>query len=277
MFGFVVANGEALSEAQLQRYRGCYCGLCRCLNERHGCFGRLTLNYDMTFLVLLLSSMYEPEEKSGEARCFMHPVHRREYWRNRFTEYAADMTVALAYHNCMDDWNDDRKLFSYAEASLLRRHYAEIKSHYGAQCEAIEDCMACLAEIEKSAEISPDDAANCFGRLMGELFAVEEDTQWQPHFRRFGECLGRFIYMMDACVDFEKDRKRARFNPLNAMAGEDLTDERKTAILKLLIGECAAEFEKLPLLQDVDILRNILYSGVWSRYAAAIKRREKDT
>ena len=137
--------------------------------------------------------------------------------------------------------------------------------------------MACLAEIEKSAEISPDDAANCFGRLMGELFAVEPDAQWQPHFRRFGECLGRFIYMMDACVDLEKDRKRGNFNPLNAVAGEDLTDERKTAILKLLIGECAAEFEKLPLLQDVDILRNILYSGVWSRYAAAIKRREKDT
>ncbi len=41
----------------------------------------------------------------------------------------------------------------------------------------------------------------------------------------------------------------------------------------MLIGECAAEFEKLPLLQDVEIMRSILYSGVWMQYERALKKK----
>ena len=68
MFGFVVANQQALSPEELQRYRAVYCGLCRALGSRHGATARLTLTYDMTFLILLLNSLYEPEETCGEGR-----------------------------------------------------------------------------------------------------------------------------------------------------------------------------------------------------------------
>ena len=57
MFGYLVADTATLTEAQLQRYKACYCGVCRSLEKRHGQLSRLTLNYDMTFLVLLLSSL----------------------------------------------------------------------------------------------------------------------------------------------------------------------------------------------------------------------------
>lgn len=277
MFGFVVANTEALDAPQLERYRGAYCGLCRTLQQRHGDLSRLTLNYDMTFLVLLLSSMYEPEEESGSGRCMAHPVHRRSWWRNRFTDYAADMNVALAWHNCMDDWADERKLLSLTEAKLLRAHYEKVYAARRPQCDAVEACMETLRAVETSDTAVPDAAANAFGQLMGELFAVEEDSLWNPRFRAFGEALGRFIYWMDACVDLEKDRKKGCYNPLLVLHGGGAVEEaEKLELLKMLIAECAAEFERLPLVRDVEILRSVLYSGVWTQYLAKLQKEQKE-
>lgn len=277
MFGYILANASALSEEQLQRYRGCYCGLCRALRERHGGLSRLTLNFDMTFLVMLLSSMYEPEEASGEKRCLAHPMHRRGYWRTTFTDYAADMNVALAYHNCMDNWNDDRSVLSLTEAKALKKHYDAIAQRWPRQCAAMEECMSTLADIESRSGSEPDAATNCFGRLMGEIFAcVDSDGVWAETFRRFGQALGRFIYMMDACVDLKGDIRHGRYNPLIAMGNADISEEGKIDILKMLIGECTIEFERLPIVQDVDIMRNILYSGVWTQYALAKKKRKGD-
>ena len=278
MFGYVVANGNALTEAQLERYRGCYCGLCRALKERHGNLSRITINYDMTFLILLLSAMYEPEETRDTGRCVVHPGKKRSYWRSRFSDYAADMNVALAYHNCMDDYRDDKKMLSLTEAKLLQRGYETVKAAWPRQCAAIEACLAELTEVENAARPEPDAAADCFGRLMGELFVCDDDPVWGSRLREFGEALGRFIYMMDACVDFEKDLKKGSYNPLvfvHEYADGVLTDEEKTGILKMLIGECAAKFELLPIVQDADILRNVLYSGVWTQYALAQKRKRK--
>ena len=142
MFGFIEADIKALNEVQLRRYRGAYCGLCRTLQQRHGSFSRLTLNYDMTFLILLLSSMYEPEEQGGSDRCLVHPIHPRSWWTSRFTAYAADMNIALAYYKCCDDWSDDRNYLALAESSALKNGYQEAASRWPLQCRAIEECTA---------------------------------------------------------------------------------------------------------------------------------------
>lgn len=277
MFGFVVADFNALTERQLRRYRGAYCGLCRALRERHGQLSRLTLNYDMTFLVLLLSSMYEPEERSGSGRCLPHPLHGRDWWRNRFSDYAADMNVALAYYNFLDDWTDDRSPLSLGEAKLLEKHYAVVAAQWPRQCAAIEEALAALRAVETSASPEPDAAADCFGALMGELFSPEDDPVWSSHFRAFGTALGRFIYMMDACVDYEHDRRRGSFNPLLLLHPDGMEETDRLALLKMLIGECSAEFEILPLAQDADILRSVLYSGVWTQYAARLEKKKGGT
>ena len=117
MFGYVIANLEGLTQAQKDRYKGCYCGLCRVLKQRHGFSGRLTLTYDMTFLVLLLSALYEADEERGMEICPAHPLRKHFYWQTRYTEYAADMNVVLAYNNCRDDWQDDGSALKYWEAA----------------------------------------------------------------------------------------------------------------------------------------------------------------
>lgn len=272
MFGYIIASVDSLSDGQKERYRACYCGLCRALKQRHGGLSRLTLNFDMTFLVMLLSSMYEPPETTRSKRCFVHPVRERASWSSRFTDYAADMNVALAYYNCLDDWQDGKNPVRLTEAKMLRSGFERAAQQWPRQCAAISACIEELSVIEKSGDNDPDAAANCFGRLMGELFVYYEDS-WAGQFRIFGQALGRFIYMMDACVDLESDIRHKRYNPFIAMGGENLTEQEKRSILTMLIGECAAEFEKLPLIQDVEIMRSILYSGVWMQYERAMKKK----
>ena len=152
MFGYVIANLEGLTQAQKDRYKGCYCGLCRVLKQRHGFSGRLTLTYDMTFLVLLLSALYEADEERGMEVCPAHPLRKHFYWQTRYTEYAADMNVVLAYNNCRDDWQDDGSALKYWEAEALSARSAAVRARWPRQCAAIEQCMAELSAIEQAAD-----------------------------------------------------------------------------------------------------------------------------
>ena len=159
MFGCLIADQTKLSDAEKARYKGCYCGLCKVLKERHGLFGRVALTYDMTFLVLLLTSMLEPEEKSGMERCMAHPARKHYYWLSALTEYAADMNVALAYHNCRDDFLDDGSAVGFWESEALREAYGVVRGLYPRQCDTMERELTALAALERENRQEPD-AAN---------------------------------------------------------------------------------------------------------------------
>lgn len=213
MFGYIQANMSTLSPEEQMRYRSAYCGLCHVLGERHGFTSRLSLTYDLTFLTLLLSSLYEPEEKSGEGRCIVHPKKKHLYMINSCTEYAADMTVALAYYKCLDDWDDDKNISHKCYASMLKKRYETVKETWPEQCYGIEKSLRELSAIENEKRVDPDAASACFGRLMEYIVLYKKD-HWEDRLRKLGFGLGQYIYLADAAVDLEEDRKHGRYNPL---------------------------------------------------------------
>lgn len=272
MFGYVTVDPKVLTPEQRARFQGCYCGLCRCLRREYGLKGQLTLSFDMTFLLLTLSSLYEPAEKSGEERCAPHPRKKHPWVESELTAYAADMNIALAYHKLMDDWADERDLLRRAGAEALKRGYRRVEARWGEKCAAIEAGVRELGQIEKRREMDVDAPAKCFGRLLGELFVYRRD-EWEVPLRTMGEYLGRFIYVMDAYDDLTADEKRGAYNPLTALEGEGFEQTVENA-LTMLIGRCTQAFEVLPLVQDVEILRSVLYSGVWAKYVSVRKKRD---
>lgn len=265
MFGYLMASPQMLTEEELSRYKAAYCGLCRTLKERYGQLSRLTLNYDMTFLILLLNALYEPEEDSGSASCLAHPREKREWWTSRITEYGADMNIALSYLKCLDDWKDDRSLFSLAESELLRKAYLKIKKDYPRQCAAMENSLSELAEIEKNHVEDADAASSCFGRLLGEVF-IYRDDMWRDVLYNTGYGLGKFIYLLDAVTDLEKDVAKNSYNPFRAYSGLPDNEKRFRDILKLFLGDTVSAFEMLPIVKDASVLRNILCCGLWSQF-----------
>lgn len=265
MFGFVTAQLKLLTEQQAARYRECYCGLCHSLKELHGELSRFTLTYDMTFLILLLSSLYEPDEKASEAKCAPHPFKAQKFWQNEISGYAADMNVALAYLNCIDNWKDDWSIASLSEAKLMENSYNEICEKYPRQCKAMKDSIEKLSNLEKNWTNDADAASKTFGSLMAELFVYREDY-WSGYLRSFGMALGQFIYIMDACVDLRDDKRYYKYNPMLHLFNRVDEKEQFRAILEMLMAECVKAFEALPLLQDAELIQNILCFGVWTQF-----------
>ena len=269
MFGFVTAQLKELSQEQQVRYNGVYCGICRQIRIRASQTARLGLSYDMAFLALLLMSLYEPEEQTGDRACALHPIRPKPWIDNVFIQYAADMNVALAYYKARDDWQDDKAVSARILSRIFGKSYDEIASRHPRQCKAIADCITEINQLEAENCSNPDLPAGAFGRLMGELLVYQEDM-WTPVLREMGMALGRFIYLGDAAVDYRRDKRRKKYNPYLAMeTGEDWP--RWEEYLVLAMGRCTAAFEKLPLVQDKQLLDNILYSGVWSNF-----RRRKE-
>ena len=262
MVGYLIASASSLTEEERIRYKATYCGLCRTLKDRHGQISRLTLNYDMTFLILLLQSLYEPEEKSGVETCIAHPREKREWWRSEISDYAADMNVALAYLNRLDDWRDDGSVLALAESGILKKAYQETAEKYPRQCAAMEQSIMELSYLEKNGIEDPDAAAATFGHLLGSVFVWRED-RWQEPLYRLGDSLGRFIYLLDAAVDLEKDAYKDSYNPFRKYYGLD-NEERFRDILKIFLADAVIQFDFLPLVKDVNLMKNILCSGLWT-------------
>ncbi len=276
MFGYITPRLDKLDEAQRKRYRACYCGLCRALREQSGHSGRLTLSNDMTFLAMLLSSLYEPAEEERGVRCPVHPARRQAVCISPMTRYAADMNLLLMYYKCRDKVLDDRSLTGAMGEKALAKALSRIEREHPRQCRGVREALEALWAEEKAAHPSPDTLCNLSGDMLAAVFVPDEGDLWAPQLRAVGEGLGRFVYWMDAREDLKADLKRRRFNPLKAYLDRDDLEDFCRETLELLIAEATEHFEVLPLEKDLDILRNVLYSGVWQRYNLLLQRNSKE-
>ena len=274
MFGYIVVNKPELKFREFDVYQSYYCGLCRSLKERFGGLGQLTLSYDMTFLALLLTGLYEPEVKSGKSRCIVHPLKKHSYRQREFTDYAADMNLLLSYEKCMDDWKDEQKVKKRVMAMLLENKQQRVCRQYEEKIYKISRYMDEIHRMEKENSGNIDEASGVFGELMAEIFVYRQD-EWSETLQKMGFFFGKFIYLMDAYEDIEKDLKEGTYNPLKSYFENDNFEEMAEQMLYMMMSECSKAFERLPIVENTGILRNILYSGVWLRFEQ-IKQNRKD-
>lgn len=276
MFGYINVNRKELSEENRKIYQAYYCGLCQKLKKNYGAKSQMFLNYDMTFLVVLLTGLYEPDNEEYEFTCSMHPMKKRWACHSEIGDYAAAMNVLLVYHNLVDDWKDDRKITGRTMAGMLKKDYARAAAAYPRQSRAVEQYMESLALYERNRETNIDLAAGITGEMLGELFAWRED-EWYDELKTLGFYMGKFIYLMDAYEDLDKDVKKGSYNPLRNLKMEYGKDFETLCKLMMtsMMSECAKSFERLPILLHGDILRNILYSGVWAKYEYLQLKKKK--
>lgn len=273
MFGYITVNQPELKFREYDWYHSFYCGLCRQLQETYGFRGQMTLTYDMTFLILLLTGLYEPETRLEERRCHIHPLRKHLSRANEFTEYAADMNLLLAYYQCLDDWKDDRNIRKKLMSAALSGGCVKVRNKYPEKAALVEECLNRIGECEKENSEDVDRASGEFGRLTAEIFACRRD-EWERELRNMGFFLGKFIYLMDAFEDLEKDEKSGSYNPFLLQLKKGKTKAYCEEILNMMMAECCRSFERLPILEGAEVLRNILYSGVWARYGIAESRRK---
>ena len=201
----------------------------------------------------------------GIGHCPIHPIRKINWRHSGPTDYCADMSVALHYYNAADKWNDDHSLLGLGFEKLLDSPAQTVAQRWPRQCNAIRTCLDRLTQLEAEGSEDLDAVSGCFGELMAELFDYKQD-HWSPELRSIGFHLGKFIYLLDAYDDLARDEKKGAYNPLRTLSRQPGYEEEMREIFELLLARCARSFERLPCVEDADLLRNILYSGVWLKY-----------
>lgn len=271
MFGYVLPSRERLSEAEKTRFQAVYCGLCHTLGTRYGLAARMILNYDLTFLAMLLQE--EPAQRC-EKTCIAHPMKKRPcICQSKSLEIAADMSVILTWWQIRDGIADHgfwKGLKFRLAALLLHRAYQKARKIQPGFDERTQKHLQDLAVLEKSGEPSLDKPADTFAKL---LVGTAEEVA-DPIKRRVLDTmlyhLGRWIYLVDAADDLEKDWKSGAFNPLPLRYGlteGKLNEEVKQALAVTLdtsVRTMAAAFELWDFGENAEAIRAVVYEGLYA-------------
>lgn len=276
MFGYVVVNKPELKIKDFDKYQQYYCGLCQSLKKNHNKISQLTLNNDLTFVGILLSGLYEPQETIKEIRCPLHPVRKKKVRSNSCLDYASDMTIVLTYYKLEDDILDENSFKSQFVRHLLKKKFNNVKDKYPEKVNKIFHELDYIHLLEKENTKDLDLISGCFGRIMGEIMIYQDDI-FKDDLYNMGYYLGKFIYLIDAFEDIEEDIKKNTFNPLKDQF-RDKTDFQNYCynILEMMISQSSFYFDKLPIIENVDILKNIIYSGIWTKFEIIKKKRMEE-
>ena len=275
MFGYVRINKMDLTFREYEHYKAYYCGLCKYLKRNHTELSRMTINYDITFLIVLLSSIYQPSAQVFHEKCIVDPGKKKKHIINEITEYAASMNILLAYYKLEDDVNDEGDIKSRLVRRAYRKSFKTAYDKYPQKADFIKACLGELRSLEEDQSTSIDQTSNCFARLLEEIFDYKDD-EYRNRLRKVGFNIGKYIYIMDAYEDLDQDLEKGRYNPFSSYK-----DDREGLKVKVdkLIGMTLARLEEAILNLDIkvnkSIIDNIIYSGVYLRYKGLINGADK--
>lgn len=271
MFGYVRPPVQDLPPEETERFRRAYCGLCHTLGRRYGSAARFILNYDFTYLAILLS---DGEERPGHcARCIASPVRKREYLEpDGAMELAADESVILAYWQLRDgvadhDWLHGLKYRGLS--GVLEPAYRKAAALRPGFDKAVRRQLALLGELEQERCASMDRAADAFAVLLGSAAQEVDDPVRQRVLEQLLYHLGRWVYLVDAADDLKKDATSGNYNPVAlrfSMADGQWTAETRrefTATLDHSIHMMTTAFELWNFGVWTPILETTLYTGLF--------------
>lgn len=287
MFGYVIPSKEKLREEEWQTYRATYCGLCHTLKRRYGFLAQFLLNYDFTFLVLLL-------RRNNEApcvrcrRCLAAPIKGRNACESdEALDAAADISVLLVYWKLKDQFADEKGLRRVPAAlmtALFWRTFRKAKQQNQALHDEIGQHLSRLQVLEKGNCNSIDRTAEEFAHIMTAMVPSDWDEQSSRSLEQLLYHLGRWIYLIDAWDDLEDDLKRGRYNPIASRFGltqtdDDAKNQARESLMRTVIhsenlaisafhlgefGHGAPVVENI-LCAGLQGVRQLVFSGQWKK------------
>lgn len=273
MFGYIVVNKPELKIKDFDKYQQYYCGICQSLKKTHGKISQLTLNNDLTFVGILLTSLYEPQETVKTIRCPLHLAHKKDVRLTPYLDYVSDMTIVLTYYKLEDDIIDEKSLKSKLACSLLQKEFLKVKEKYPEKVKIIMEQLENIHRLEKENTQNLDEISGCFGKIMGEIMVYQDDI-FKDDLYNMGYYLGKFIYLIDAYEDVEQDIEKHNYNPfIDRFSNREEFQDYCYHILEMMISQSCFYFDKLPIIENIDILKNIIYSGIWTKFEMVKKKR----
>lgn len=271
MFGYVKPDIPELKVRENELYRATYCGLCRTMGKSTGCMSRLTLNYDFAYLALVRYVLEKKEAVARMRRCIAHPFKKRPMLEPDDTlRYCAKTSVILTKLKLDDNVNDSRGFarlkakIAHLVSIFFKKTDKDLVPLEGKICALIDELS--IKESEKCGSV--DTVANIFGQILKEIASFGLDGVEKRIAENVGMHLGRWIYVIDACDDHQKDVRSGLYNPLIYAFGNELSEENRNtlrcaAILELEAMSKSVELIDFSVHRDMEgIIKNTVYMGM---------------
>lgn len=265
MFGYVRPYRDELKVREQRDYEALYCGLCMSLGRRHGFLARMFLNYDFTFLAMLLDG-----DKPAVER---HSCPARLWCRKKAcacsggVDVAADAGTILTYWKLQDTVADStfwKRMAARILCWLFRKSYRRAAAERPEFDRAVRENLEQLQSLEREGCTSLDRTADTFAKILSSAAPDSGDPGRDRAMEQLLYHVGRWIYLVDAWDDLEEDRQRGGYNPILArfpgQEKEKMEYLRTTLRHSLNLARSAGALLELGHWQGT--VENVLYLGL---------------
>lgn len=279
MFGYLQIHKDELKVKEYEAYKSVYCGLCKQLGRDYGILTRLILSYDCTFYAILLMSLKRSCTGFSDGRCKFNPLKKCKFADCKDNAYskASALSVISAYYKVVDDI-DDSGFFKRIALKIAKPFFGRRQKKAARRFPEIENIVSEMMKNQKAAEndelVTIDKAANPTAKMISDLAALEGGNDLQKRvLSEFGYQIGRWVYLIDAADDYEKDKKSGNFNPF---IKADIND--KDYINSVLSQSLARAYDAYNLLDIIDfkpIIDNMMLFGFPNKQNAVLNNRQE--
>lgn len=284
MFGYVIPDKPNMFMKDFTLYRAFYCGLCKSIGKQCGQCMRLTTNYDMTFLNILVHAVCDCDVEIRNEVCILNPFRKKSIVRtDELSRQIVHFNTILMHYKCVDDVIDSKSLGKrLLDGMLVRRKFRKARKELPQVDAAIEQGYRELRKLEAEHCDSPDRAAHPFAQSMADAVRSLLGERYTDDIGTVVYQLGKWIYLADALDDVEEDARKHNYNvflqgytfrdraTLLADKGEDIS----LALMGCYRTMCDA-FERIPVAKYEGVLTNILWYGVLERTRTMLRSTEK--
>lgn len=269
MFGYLDIDKNKLEDGQRGLWQTFMCGLCFSTKKLYGNLPRTFISNDVNFFNVLFHSVTQTDVEVVEKRCFSHPLKKRSVLKiTNLTDKLATANVLLTYWNIYDDTVDSNSAKKKTALKLLKGAYAKAQKDFVELDEMLAHRYGQLRDMEQSNCASIDRVAHAFAELSKDFCILVLGSDATEHLQTLCYNVGKWIYLIDALDDAEKDIKRHNYNPFVAFYGaksvHDLAEKRDELQFEMyaVLNRIAQSYNDLNLTKYTCILNNVLFDGI---------------
>lgn len=281
MFGYVYPFKPDLKIKYYNTFKSYYCSLCHAIKNNYGNIPRISINFDITFMAILLDSFSSTKPNIQKKTCLIHPTEKKLIIKdNSSINYTSHINIILTHNKIIDDINDENNLFSKIIFPISNKYIQKLPKIFQEINLIISKYLKNLQILESSQEaLSIDEYSHPFGNIVKNIFSFygklnNFEKNYLHSIENMGYNLGKWIYLIDAFNDIEKDFKKKSFNPIlkihkiNFENNFDILKFKReikedfSSTLTFINLKCLENFENLSLTKNYDLIENILQLGM---------------
>ena len=279
MFGYVVPDKPYLYLKDETLYNALYCGLCKSIKKSCGNACRFTLNYDLAFLSALAHNIMGVDVSITKQNCIAHQIKKRPIAKpDEISLKIANLNVILAYYKLKDDKIDENK--GSFKTALFAKGYKKAKKSCPEFDSVVNDCYKNLLKLESEKSNSVDIVSDCFATMLARISKELFKEKSNENTTNLAYALGKWIYLIDALDDYDKDIKKGNYNVFylcyNNKSAKELIEENGKDIhfiFSSIFAIIKESYSKIETKYNTDLVENILFRGIFNKTLAIFNKK----